>query len=104
MNFYHSKEWRRLRYQVLKYYGGRCQCCGSKGPLHVDHIKPRKYYPELELKLSNLQVLCAECNLGKSAIDQTDWRQRQRHYRSYNTKKVLAAIDEFNWNGGKLRI
>src|SRR5262249_39926358 len=39
-----------------------------------DHIKPRSKFPELELELGNLQVLCADCNLGKRAWDQTDWR------------------------------
>lgn len=76
--FYSSEEWRRLRYRALKREGGACQCCGSRGagnkPLHVDHIKPRSRFPELELDLNNLQVLCEDCNLGKSAWDQTDWR------------------------------
>jgi hypothetical protein len=77
-SFYHTPEWRRVRYQALKKHGGACQCCGrtaSRGhPLHVDHIKPRSKFPELELDLNNLQVLCEDCNLGKSAWDQTDWR------------------------------
>lgn len=45
-----------------------CLACGRKPPtvvLHVDHIKPRSKYPELELEISNLQVLCEDCNLGK---------------------------------------
>lgn len=42
--------------------------------MHVDHIKPRSKYPALELVLSNLQVLCEDCNLGKLAHDETDWR------------------------------
>lgn len=76
--FYESDAWRRLRYEALKLHGARCQCCGvsSKdgGVMHVDHIKPRSKYPELELVLSNLQVLCEACNLGKRAWDETDWR------------------------------
>ena len=39
--------------------------------LHVDHIKPRSKFPELELSLDNTQVLCADCNLGKGAWDDT---------------------------------
>jgi 5-methylcytosine-specific restriction endonuclease McrA len=76
--FYATEEWRRVRYQVLKLHGGCCQCCGARGgrgsPLHVDHIRPRSIYPELELEITNLQVLCADCNIGKGAWDQTDWR------------------------------
>lgn len=79
--FYESKEWRAVRYQALKLHGGKCQYCGNRplkrSGLHVDHIKPRSKYPELELELSNLQVLCKDCNLGKSNIDQTDWRPQE---------------------------
>lgn len=77
--FYESDQWRAIRYQALRLHGGCCQCCGRRpngnNPLHVDHIKPRSKHPELELQLSNLQVLCADCNLGKSNRDQTDWRE-----------------------------
>jgi 5-methylcytosine-specific restriction endonuclease McrA len=80
VTFYDSPEWQRLRYRVLVNAKGSCMCCGataksSAAPLHVDHIKPRSRYPELELELSNLQVLCRACNLGKSAWDETDWRE-----------------------------
>lgn len=68
--FLRSREWRALRYQILQRDGQRCSCCGataSEGArLHVDHIKPRSKYPELALDASNLQVLCADCNIGKS--------------------------------------
>lgn len=76
--FYRSPEWLQLRYWALREYGGKCQCCGSRPSssyhLHVDHIKPRSRYPWLALEPDNLQVLCSECNLGKSNIDDTDWR------------------------------
>jgi hypothetical protein len=76
--FYQSKQWRQLRYLALKNTNATCQCCGAKSSdgvqLHVDHIKPRSRYPELELSLDNLQVLCEDCNIGKGAWDTTDWR------------------------------
>lgn len=81
-NFYLSREWRELRYLALKLAEGRCQCCGAGGQgtqLHVDHIKPRYTHPDLSLTLSNLQVLCADCNIGKGAWDDTDWRS---HFKS----------------------
>ncbi len=43
--------------------------------MHVDHIKPRRKYPELALSRSNLQVLCNLCNHGKGNWDETDWRE-----------------------------
>ena len=78
-DFYTSTAWRQLRYLALKNAAASCQCCGTRAapgfPLHVDHIKPRSRYPEFELNLDNLQVLCQNCNIGKGAWDDTDWRQ-----------------------------
>lgn len=73
-------EWRTLRMKVLKHFGARCQCCGATARggvrIHVDHIKPRSTHPELALVETNLQVLCEECNQGKGAWDDTDWREK----------------------------
>ena len=72
--FYNSQEWRELRYEALKRYGTACSCCGasrqSVAVMHVDHIKPRSKYPELELDINNLQILCQDCNLGKVNKDE----------------------------------
>lgn len=77
--FYASPEWRRLRYKALKIYGGKCACCGRSAKdglkMHVDHIKPRSKYPELALKITNLQILCEECNIAKSNTDDIQWRR-----------------------------
>ncbi len=78
-DFLQTYEWRRLRMEVIKERGTRCECCGhspSDGVtvLNVDHIKPRKMHPELALDKSNLQILCDACNHGKGNWDQTDWR------------------------------
>lgn len=76
--FLESFEWRRLRIKALQINGRTCQCCGadpSNGAiLHVDHIKPRKFFPELALDINNLQVLCNECNHGKGNWNFTDFR------------------------------
>ena len=77
--FYSSPAWLELRYDALKRAGGYCECCGAAPtpakPLHVDHIKPRKLFPQLALDVDNLQILCGECNHGKGNWDMTDWRQ-----------------------------
>lgn len=74
-----SYEWRQVRMQALKRDGARCCCCGATPAdgrvMHVDHIKPRKHFPQLALDLNNLQVLCDVCNHGKGNWDQTDWRE-----------------------------
>jgi hypothetical protein len=77
--FYESPEWLAVRYEALRLANGCCDLCGntaqgSGSPLHVDHIKPRSLFPDLELSVNNLQVLCRGCNLGKGNRDSTDWR------------------------------
>ncbi len=76
--FLMSYEWRRLRMQVLKEQGAKCGCCGATRAdgvkMNVDHIKPRKFFPELAYSKDNLQVLCEVCNHGKGNWDTTDWR------------------------------
>lgn len=76
--FYQSQKWLELRYAMLKNCNGCCQLCGQRAtpdnPLHVDHIKPRSTHRHLQLDMSNLQVLCRACNIGKSNLDVTDWR------------------------------
>lgn len=76
--FLQSYQWRKARMQALIEHGARCQCCGASpatgAVMNVDHIKPRKTHPELALELSNLQVLCSECNHGKGNWSVRDWR------------------------------
>ena len=70
-SFYNTREWLDLRVRVIANSDGRCVLCGASrehgAELHVDHIKPRSRYPKQALDISNLQVLCAECNIGKAA-------------------------------------
>jgi hypothetical protein len=80
--FYESRTWNELRYQALRRDKFTCMSCGADRndhiKLHVDHIKPRSKYPELELDLDNLQTLCSDCNLGKGAKFQDDLRLIQK--------------------------
>ncbi len=68
--FYSTFAWRQLRWKVIKESNGRCAMCNASKEsgvvLHVDHIKPRSKFPALELDRDNLQVLCEDCNIGKS--------------------------------------
>jgi len=77
--FYASPEWRAIRYGALKANDGRCELCGvgkrDGAVLHVDHIKPRSKFPDLALDIGNLQVMCEDCNLGKSNKCTRDWRR-----------------------------
>lgn len=74
-SFFESREWKELRIRAIVRYGRRCMACGAiNTELHVDHIKPRLKYPELALCFDNLQILCRDCNLGKSWKLETDFR------------------------------
>lgn len=77
-SFLKSSEWKCLRKSVLLKYGSSCMKCGKankSGRLsNVDHIKPRKYFPELSLEFSNLQVLCSRCNKEKGNKNSVDYR------------------------------
>lgn len=79
-SFYDRPEWKRMRYKMIRKYGGKCMACG-RGSGHgviiqVDHIQPKSIYPELALREDNLQVLCKECNMGKSNKFADDYRPK----------------------------
>ena len=57
----------KLRYQILRRDGFRCQLCGASQAdgvrLHVDHIIPVSKGGTSDVE--NLRTLCDRCNLGK---------------------------------------
>lgn len=77
--FYLCREWRELRYRMFREWSWKCMSCGRTPPevkIHVDHIKPRSKYPDLELSIENLQLLCEDCNMGKSNLYEDDLRSQ----------------------------
>lgn len=72
--FYSSPAWRKMKQTVLFVFGKVCMKCKSTKNIHVDHIKPRSLYPELELDINNMQVLCRPCNCAKSNRGAKDYR------------------------------
>lgn len=99
-DFYESRAWLELRYRILQKQGGSCKLCGCRGsadnPIQVDHIKPRSTHPELELVESNLQVLCKNCNQGKSNRDDTDWRWKASRELSESIDRKAAILESAN--------
>lgn len=51
---------------------------GNPVRIVVDHIKPISKHWHLRLDPDNLQVLCNDCNKGKGAWDETDYRPQSR--------------------------
>lgn len=70
--FYCSKAWLRLR-DWKRMDQPLCEECLNHGIVkamqHVDHIKPRRDYPELELDADNLRSLCESCHVTAIASD-----------------------------------
>lgn len=53
-----SPQWRGVRNKFIK--GKPCALCGGMKRREVHHIKPFHEYPELELVIKNLLVLCED--------------------------------------------
>ena len=51
--------------ETCSFHIGRCGFSDS-AIMHVDHIKPKKLFPELTLKLDNLITLCPNCHQCKT--------------------------------------
>lgn len=61
--------WKTVRAALLRDANFTCQYCGQRAPhvqLQVDHIVPITKDWSRRLDILNLQVLCAQCNSGKS--------------------------------------
>lgn len=67
--FYSSKAWRTLRYQVLLDCGFICEICDSKEATIGDHIVPTKVRWDLRLERNNVQGVCSECHNRKTEKD-----------------------------------
>ncbi len=68
--FFKSDSWLHIRAVVLRLGRYQCKHCGagSKSKLHVDHIIPITVDWSKRLDLTNLQILCEACNMGKSNL------------------------------------
>lgn len=92
--------WIKIRRHAIKVYGSVCMCCGitpkSTKNRHVDHIKPKKLYPELEYSLGNLQILCKKCNEDKSDLVDFDFRKEHhiRAMKAYCVKKNIEYLPD----------
>ncbi len=78
--FYLSKQWKKVRLDVIRRDKWRCQQCNvlclgkkrDKPTAHVDHLVARKDRPDLALSMNNLQTLCAPCHSRKTRADEHD--------------------------------
>jgi 5-methylcytosine-specific restriction protein A len=80
-----SPKWRKLEGEFSKIHKD-CKFCGSKKKLQVHHMKPFHLYPELELEVSNLIMLCLRCHLLFGHLG---------NFRSYNPE---IEVDSEVWS------
>jgi hypothetical protein len=79
---------KKLRFEVFKRDGFKCQYCGASAPeaiLHVDHIKP--VAAEGTNDILNLVTACQPCNAGKGKRELSD---------DSAVKKQMAQLDELS--------
>lgn len=58
-----TAEYKLFRRRMLERDKWTCVQCGYKGSkIHLDHIKPRCYYPELTFNEDNVRTLCVSCH------------------------------------------
>lgn len=65
--FYHSKEWRKVRREVLLRDKKECQVCRNFGKVTLDnllvhHIYILEYYYNKRLDVDNLVTVCHSCH------------------------------------------
>lgn len=87
--FYESREWKKLRKEILIADKYECQCCKSKGKYtrantvhHVNHVKD---HPEMALdrhyidgkgkKQRNLVSVCHDCHETVCHPERLRWRE-----------------------------
>ena len=63
---------------------GRCEMCGGRGPLHVDHINPWDDHPVHEF--AGLQVLCIPCHVVKHDHD----FEHRKHWRAAKARRMAS--------------
>ena len=66
-NFYNTEEWKKLRFRALVHYPRKCMICFTNNrELVVSHKRSISEFPELKLEISNIEILCDDCKIGKS--------------------------------------
>ena len=92
--FYDSKEWRKLRKEVLNKHKSECQVCKRKGKYtratHVHHVMRLEDYPQYALdeyamrdgqRIKNLEPVCKDCH------ETVCHPERLRHWKEPLTKE-----------------
>lgn len=88
-DYLRSAHWKRLRARKFDEVGRECQRCGScREPLHVHHINYRGLF---NVRLSDLEVLCAACHTKHHKEHPTRRRPKYASKRSKRAAKKRRA-------------
>lgn len=69
--FYTSPEFLRLRHEIIKERGRKCELCGcTQGRMHLDHIVELQDGGHRTAR-HNLQLLCQPCHNRKTAAERS---------------------------------
>lgn len=95
-NFYRTKQWSRLRQQVLERNNYLCQYCKVIGKLTpnsrtVDHVIPIEVDASSKADINNLAVICRQCHRLK-----TDWENNYYGTSKDNELKNVEPIKNIN--------
>lgn len=96
-------KWRVYALKFLK-ANPTCYCCGAKSS-QVDHVRPKKFYPELDTELFNHCPMCRKCHgYATREFDQSpdtleakiNWINEMRSlYNIHSQIKVLKSYDNY---------
>lgn len=105
-DFYNSNEWKVCRKLFLESHIIRmCSYCGidlneeqNVKKLQVDHIKPLKYYWDLRIEQTNLQIICEDCNQSKGSFrNPNEGKNNYNYLKNGFIKKELKSKNFYKW-------
>jgi len=74
-NIYQSPRWADIKKVIYSLYDFKCmKFSNNQNEMHVDHICPVSKYPAMKWSINNLQLLCKNCNMEKSNVNENDYR------------------------------
>ena len=86
------RAWELLRRQVFRAAGYRCRNCGKAARLEADHIRPL-WKGGAALDVENVQALCRQCHVEKTADENGGVSPAQRAERDA-WRALVAEIAE----------
>ena len=97
------KNYQDYKADLLTEIGAYCSYCERSMDLHIEHIKPKSQYPELECEWDNLLLACKNCNSTKGDkdfdLDEVLLPHRDNTFRAFHYSQggVVSALEGMSW-------